>query len=158
MALCISMPVVSYAEEIKVAAVNALRILEQSPQAAEAKKKIEKEFAPVDRKLVAKQKKLKEMEDKLAKDGAIMSETERKKLERDLVADKRELRREQEEFREDLNFRRNEEFAKIQKSIVETINEVAKENNFDLILGEGVIYASPKVDISGLVIEKLKNR
>lgn len=144
--------------QLKIGAVNALRILEQSPQAEAAKKKIEKEFAPRDRKLVAKQKKLKGMEDRLAKDAAIMSESERKKLERDIIADKRELRREQEEFREDLNFRRNEEFAKIQKNIVQTINEVAKENGYDIILGEGVIFASPKADLSNKVIEKLKNR
>ncbi len=151
------LPLSVFAEgELKIGAVNALRILEQSPQAEAAKKMIEKEFAPRDRKLVAKQKKVKELEDKLAKDAAIMSEAERKKLERDIVAEKRELRREQDEFREDLNFRRNEEFAKIQKDIVQAINEVAKENKYDIILGEGVIFASPRVDLSNKVIEKLK--
>ena len=151
------LPLAAAAEgEIKIGAVNALRILEQSPQADAAKKLIEKEFAPRDRKLVAKQKKLKEMEDRLSKDAAIMSEGERKKLERDIIADKRELRREQDEFREDLSFRRNEEFAKIQKDIVKAIEAVAKEDNYDIILGEGVIFASPRVDLSNKVIEKLK--
>ena len=146
------------AQDIKIGAVNALRILEQSPQAEAAKQKIEKEFAPRDRQLVAKQKKVKGLEDKLAKDAAIMSESERKKLERDIVAEKRELRRQQDEFREDLNFRRNEEFAKIQKDILQTINEIAKSNGYDVILGEGVIFASPKVDLSNQVIEKLKSK
>ncbi len=157
--LCsLSFPAVVLAEETKIGAVSAIRILEQSPQAEVAKKKIEKEFAPRDRKLVAEQKKMKELEDKLVKDGAIMSESERKSLERDIISRKRDLKRTQDEFREDLNFRRNEEFAKIQKEIVESITEVAKENGYDIVLGEGVIYASDKVDMSSLVIEKLKNK
>ncbi len=49
-----------------------------------------------------------------------------------------------------------EEFAKIQKRIVEAIQQVAKDNNYDVVLSKGIIYASSKVDISGLVIEYLK--
>ena len=148
------------AEELKIGAVSAVRLLEQSPQADAARKLIEQEFAPRDKQLVAEQKKLKAIEDKLEKDGAIMSESERKKLERDYINQKRELKRSQDEFREDFNFRRNEEFAKIQKNIVEAIQQVAKDNNYDVVLSsEGtVIYASPKADMSNLVIEHLKKQ
>ena len=146
------------AEDYKLGAVNALRVLEQSPQAERARAVIEKEFAPRDKELVAKQKEIKALEDKMAKDGAIMGESERKNMERDIVNKKRDLKREQDEFREDFNFRRNEEFAKIQKDIVEAIQEVAKANNYDIVLSDGVIYASPKADISNLVIEYLKKQ
>jgi len=147
----------AYAEETyKIGAVNANRILQESPQAEAAIKMLEKEFSPRDKGLVAAQKKIKALEDKFNKDRAIMSEQERSKLERDLVAEKRDLKRNQDEFREDLNFRRNEEFGKIQKRVVVAIQKIAKENNYDVILGEGVIFASSKVDISGLVIDYLK--
>ena len=143
-------------EAYKLAVVNAIRILEQSPQADVARKLIEKEFAPRDKQLVAEQKKLKAMEDRMGKDGAIMSEEERAKLERDIISLKRDLKRSQDEFREDLNFRRNEEFAKIQKDINEAIQQVARDNKYDVVLSEGVIYASPRVDISSKVVEHLK--
>ena len=148
----------SFAEDYKLGAVNALRVLEQSPQAEKARAAIEAEFAPRDKQLVAEQKDLKTMEDKLAKDGAIMSETEKNNLQRDILNKKRDLKREQDEFRDDFNFRRNEEFAKIQKDIVDAIQKVAKENNYDVVLSDGVIYASPKADISDLVIEYLKKQ
>ena len=148
----------AFAEDYKIGAVNALRVLEQSPQADKARSAIEKEFAPRDKQLVAQQKELKAMEDKLAKDGAIMSETEKKNLERDILGKKRDLKRDQDEFRDDFNFRRNEEFGKIQKNIVDAIQKVAKENNYDIVLSDGVIYASPKADISDLVIEYLKKQ
>jgi len=101
-------------------------------------------------------KKIKALEDKFNKDRAIMSEQELGKIERTLVAQKRDLKRNQDEFREDIQFRRNEELGKIQKRVVVAIQKIAKENNYDVILGEGVVFASPKVDISGMVIDYLK--
>ncbi|MCC6714130.1 MAG: OmpH family outer membrane protein, partial [Gammaproteobacteria bacterium] len=59
-------------------------------------------------------------------------------------------------FREDVNLRRNEEFGKIQKEIVQSIQDVAKAEGYDLILGEGVIYASDKTDITNAVLERLR--
>ncbi|MFQ5660615.1 MAG: OmpH family outer membrane protein [Gammaproteobacteria bacterium] len=147
-----------HADDYKIGAVNAVQLLQQSPQAEKMRAQIQKEFAPRDKELVAVQKKLKEQEDRLAKDSAIMSETERRKLERDIVTRKRDLKRNQDEFREDLTFRRNEEIAKIQKEIVNAIQEVAKQNNYDMVLSEGVLYASKKVDITGLVVEHLKKK
>tara|TARA_R110000782_G_scaffold206676_3_gene295237 strand:+ start:1103 stop:1630 length:528 start_codon:yes stop_codon:yes gene_type:complete len=143
-------------ETYKIGAVNANRILQESPQAEAAIKMLEKEFSPRDKGLLAAQKKIKALEDKFNKDRAIMSEQERAKLEREVIAQQRDLKRDQDEFREDLNFRRNEEFGKIQKRVVVAIQKIAKENNYDVILGEGVIFASSKVDISGLVIDYLK--
>lgn len=144
------------AADYKIGVVAAVRVLEAAPQAELAKKKLESEFAGKDKLLMAKQKELKALEDRAAKDGAIMSETERTRLERDLIEKRRELKRDSDEFREDVNFRRNEEFGKIQKEIVEAIQTIAAEQKFDLVLGEGVIFASKAVDITDLVIERLK--
>jgi outer membrane protein len=142
--------------ELKIGVVNAIKILEGAPQAEAARKQLEKEFASRDRDLVARQKSIKEMEDKLARDGATMNETDAGKMERDIVSKRRDLKRDQDEFREDVNLRRNEEFGKIQKEIVQSIQAVAKEQGYDLILGEGVIYANDKTDITGAVLERLR--
>ena len=149
---------VVHAENYKIGAVNAVRILEQSPQAAKLRAQIEKEFAPRDRELVSNQKKLKEMEDRMNRDSAIMSEQERSKLQKDIVNMRRDLKRNQDEFREDLTFRRNEELAKIQKQIIQAIQTVAKQNNYDLVLSDGVVFAGTKVDITNLVLDYLKKQ
>lgn len=144
------------AADYKIGVVNAVRVLEAAPQAEVAKKKLEQEFAARDKELLSTQKELKTSEDRLAKDGAIMSESERARLEKDVYNKRRDLKRNSDEFREDVNFRRNEEFGKIQRSIVETIQQIAQEQKFDLVLGEGVIFASKAVDITDTVIERLK--
>lgn len=146
------------AEDYVIGAVNTARLLSESPQAETLRAKIEKEFAPRDRQLVADQKKLKDMEDRLTKDADIMSESERKKLERDIITLRRDLKRNQDEFREDLTFRRNEELTKLQKDIGEAITAIAKEHKLDLVLTEGAaVFVSSKMDITNLVIDYLKN-
>ncbi len=144
------------AEKWRIGVVNPIKVLEAAPQAEEARKRLEREFAPRDKNLVAAQKKAKLLEDRLAKDAAVMSDTERRKIERDIIGVKRDLKRDQDEFREDLNFRRNEEFGKIQRQVVEAIQILAKEEGFDVIVGEGVIYANERVDVTSKVVARLK--
>lgn len=144
------------AAEQRIGYVDAVRVLESAPQADTARAAIEKEFSGRDRALITAQKEVKALEDKLEKDGAIMSEAERARLERDIISKRRDLKRDQDEFREDLNFRRNEEFGKIQKVIVDAIQVIAKDQKLDLVMGQGVVYFSPEVDLTEKVIQKLK--
>lgn len=148
---------VAVAAEPKLGFVNTARILKEAPQAEMARKKLEFEFAPRDKKIVAMQKKLKTLEDQLAKDAGVMSEAARKKMERQVISDKRDIKRSREEFTEDLNIRRNEELNKLQKLVYDTIVALANEQQFDLILGDSVLFASKRIDVTDEVLTKLKN-
>ena len=154
--LCLSLFGGTALAEIKIGVVNAEKILEKAPQVQQARSRLEKEFSPRDKQLVSVQREVKSMEDKLAKDGDVMSESQRNKLERDVLAKKRDLKRSQQEFREDFNIRRNEEFDKLQRQIYQTIVQIAKEKKYDLVLGDGVIYGSDQVDITDQVLQRLK--
>ena len=153
-ALC--QAVVSEAQ-LKIGFVNAGKILDQSPQAEQARQRLEKEFAPRDKALVDAQRGLRALEDKLSKESASVSESERRKLERDIRNQRREVERAQEEFREDFNIRRNEELRKLQRQIYEAIVSLSKDEGFDLIVNDGaVIFASQRADITDKVLERLK--
>ena len=140
---------------LKIGAVQILKVLEQSPQYKSAGQALDKEFEPRSKKLIAEQKTIKNLEDKLSKDRAIMSEGEISKMERDILNKRRDLKRSQDEFREDINFRRNEELTKIQKLVFEAVQKVSKDNGYDVVLSEGVVYASEKADMTQLVIDAL---
>jgi len=153
---CMSMGPSLEAAEIKVGFVNVARLLEKAPQAEKAKKELEREFAPRDKKLVAEQKEIKSLEEKLNKDAAVMSDSEREKLDKDILSRKRDAKRLQDEFREDFNLRRNEELTQLQKEIFEAIQSLAKEEGFDLLLTDGVVFASDTVDVTSKVEKKLE--
>jgi len=145
----------AYAEDYKIGFINARIVLEQSPQAKTIQTVLENEFTPREKEIIAAQKSLKGLEDKLAKDAAIMSESERNKIQRDMLNSQRDLKRSEDEFREDLQFRQNEELSKINQEILQAIQIVAKENNYDLVLSDGVLFASPKINMTNIVIEYL---
>ena len=143
--------------EIKVGFVDTVKLMETAPQAKAAFAKIETEFEPRNKELVNMQKGIKGLEEKLTRDGAVMSEEERAKQDRDIRSQKRELQRLQEEFREDLNIRRNEEITKLQQILFTAIEALGKEDNYDVILVEsGVVFRSERIDITEKVLERLK--
>ncbi|MGZ8152729.1 MAG: OmpH family outer membrane protein [Methylococcaceae bacterium] len=145
---------VSFAE-LKIGFVNIPAVLEKAPQAEKAKKRLEQEFSPRDKQLVAQQKEIQMKEERMTRDGAVMGESERSNLEKDIVNKKRDAKRSQQEFSEDFNARRNEELGKLQRRIVEAIRSIAKDQRFDLLLTDGVIYASEQIDVTSQVQQKL---
>ena len=145
------------AQDIKLGFVNTARIMNQAPQAEAAKERLKNEFKSRDEKIVALQNELKKLEDEMSKNTAVMSESVRNINERKVVSLKRDIKRAKEEFNEDLNIRRNEELTKLQKQVYETIVALAKEKNYDVILGDSVLYASKRVDLTDQVLEKLKH-
>lgn len=148
-----------YAEDYLIGFVNAQRLIVDSPQAEKVQAQLEKEFSNRQTKLIADQKKQKQMEDRLSKDAAIMSESERSKLERDIILLRKDNKRNSDEYKEDVTFRRNEELRKIYKEIGEAIDVIAKQHKLDLVLNESAVaYVSPKIDITNLVLDYLKNK
>ena len=145
-----------HAAELKIGFVNAGRVLEEAPQAEDARLRIEKEFAPRDKALVKVQQAIRKSEEKLARDGAIMSESERRKLERDIISQKRDLKRSKEEFREDLNIRGNEMREKLSRRVLVVITDISKKEKYDLVVSDGVVFANERVDMTGKVIDRLK--
>ena len=145
------------AEGSKLAVVNVAKALEESPQAIAANKRLEIEFAPRNKSLIKLRKTLRSYEDRLAKQGIQMSESQLRRLERNVRDTKREIRRAQEDYREDLNLRRNEELRKLQKRVKRAIITVASKNKYDIVVGEGVLYSSDRVDITKDILKVLSD-
>jgi len=144
--------------EAKIGFVNTAKLLEESPQARAAQQALENEFLPRQRELADQQKVLQDKEDKLKRDAAVMSEADRAKAERELRDGQRDLARRFNELQEDANLRRNEEFGKVQRSLLQEVQTYARANGFDLIVSDGVLFASPAVDVTAQVVTALKSK
>lgn len=143
------------AEEIRIGFVDVPHVLDKAPQAEAARARIQAEFAPIDQELLSRQRTLRTDEERLVRDGDIMAPAERANLERDILSRKRDLRRRQEEFREDLNLRRNQELQRLQRQVLLAIRAMASAEGYDLVLGEGVLFAGKRVDLTAKVLERL---
>lgn len=146
----------SAAAEMNIGVVNIGRLIEESPQAKSAMKSLQDEFAPRQRSLMSEEQGLREEQEKMERDSAVMGESERREAERSLRARGRELARKQNEYLEDLNLRRNEELGRLQRLLLEEVQTFARQNNYDLIVGDGVLYASNSVDVTAEVLAGLE--
>jgi len=144
------------AQELKIGFVDMARVLKDAPQAELARKKLETEFAPRDDKIVNMQKRLKNLDERQTRELADMSGSERRKIERDMIELRRDIKRAKEEFTEDFNLRRNEELTKLQKLISLTTVAVAKDDGYDIVLSDSVLFTSKRVDITDKILDRLR--
>jgi outer membrane protein len=144
--------------EIKVGYVDFQKLMTEAPQVKSAMQSLQNEFGPRQRELVAMQNDLKARDEKLAKEGAIMAEADRAKAEKTLRDQQREFSRKGGEFQDDLSTRKNEEIGKVQRYLLDEIRTYSSAQGFDLVLGEGVFYSKPQLDITAQVLEVLKSK
>lgn len=142
--------------QMKIGVLDYSKLMEESPQAKVTLDAIRNEFAPKQRDLQTQQTSLKAREEKLTKDAATMSADQRSKVEKEIRDGYRELARKQQEVQEDFNVRRNEEMSRLQRTLIEEVRTYAKAQNFDLVLADGVIYATQTIDITPAVLGNLK--
>ncbi len=155
-ALLVSITLPAVAQEVKIGVVNIPVLMEQAPQARAAMAALEEEFQPRQRTILAKQTEFKDLSEKVQRDIAVMGETERRNAEKDLRDLQREVTRLQTEFQEDLNLRRNEELGNLQRSLLKEVQDYAQAAGFDLIVGDGVLYASATVNITENVLRAME--
>jgi outer membrane protein len=141
---------------LKIGVVNVPRLMQDSPQARTAMGALQDEFAPRQREIVAAQTGLKDKQAKFQNDIDVMGEEERRNKERELRDDERTLLRDQKEFQEDLDIRRQEALGMMQGEVLLQIQNFAKQEGYDLILGEGVLYISGTIDITQQILQGLE--
>ncbi len=144
--------------EMKVGVVNFQKLLEEAPQSKTVMQTLETEFASRRRELLTMQTDMKARDDKLQKEGAVMSEADRVKAEKTLRDQQREFQRKGSEFQDDVSTRRNEEIGKLQRYLVTEIQGYASAQGFDLVLGEGVFYAKAPLDITANILAVLATK
>lgn len=142
---------------LKVGVVNVGRLLQESPQAAAAREKLEDEFGPRRREIVAMQTALEEKSARMQKNAEVMGQQERENAQRELRNDEREVLRAQNEFREDLDLRNNEAIGAVQREVLQEIAAFGEQAGYDLILADGIVYANPRLDVTAQVLTQLQS-
>jgi len=156
LALALSFGGSAIAQEVKVGVVNIQQLMEQAPQARVAMEALDQEFQPRQREIVARTNEFQEMTEKVQRDLAVMGETERRNAEKELRDLQREVTRLQNEFREDLNLRRNEELGTLNRALLKEVQDYAQAQGYDLVVGDGVLFASTAVNITENVLRAME--
>jgi outer membrane protein len=144
--------------DLKVGVLDYGRLMDESPQGKTLLEALRNDASAKQRELQTAAQSLQARKDKLVKDRATMSPDQVSRAEKDIRDSERDLARRQSEIQDDFNARRNEEMSKLQRSLIEEVRSYAKAQSFDLVVTDGVIYATPALDITPGVLQVLQAR
>lgn len=142
------------AQQLRVGYVDMKQVLDNAPQVLAGREKLDLEFRPRNETIEFQERQAQSMEDRMQLGD--LQDDARTRLDRELRELRRNVNRQKEDLRDELSFRRTEEVQKLEDQINLAVQEIARDNGYDLILSSPVIYADPSLDITQLVLDQLK--
>ena len=142
------------AQQLRVGYVDMKQVLDNAPQVLAGREQLDLEFRPRNETIEFQERQAQSMEDRLQMGD--LQEDAKTRLDREIREMRRNVNRQKEDLRDELSFRRTEEVQKLEDQINLAVQEIARNNGYDLILSSPVIYADPSLDITQLVLDQLK--
>ena len=142
------------AQQLRIAYVDMKQVLDNAPQVVAGRATLDKEFRARNDAIEMDEFRAGTLETRLVQ--ADLSSDNRLALERELRELHRNISRRKEDLRDELSFRRTEEVQRLEDQINVAVQEIARRNGFDLIISSPVVYASPDLNITDLILEQLE--
>lgn len=143
--------------EQKIGVVSVENIFQQMPQAVGIAQAISAEFKDQVDEVERLQKDIEYQINKRQREAATMSEAQIAELEEKIVEMRQEYAAKAQPLQQNIQRRQAEERNKLLGLIQQSINNIAAEGDFDLILnGNAAVYAKPENDLSQQVLDRVK--
>lgn len=157
-AAILGMAMPASAQDPKIGVVNWARLVIESPQAERVRESMQGQFASRMETLQGQRETLETDVERLKRDGSVMSDEARQKLEDSIRDQQRRLRLAQEEYGEDVQRAQQEQMQALQEELRLVVDEFARKQGYDLIIGDGFLFATAKVDVTERVLTLLKDK
>lgn len=145
---------VAPAQQLRIGYVNMKAVLDNAPQVVTGRDKLDLEFRPRNDLIEQEEARAEALESQLQTGDLNLDD--RARLERDLRELRRSIERQREDLRDELSFRRTEEVLQLEDQINLAVQEIAESYGYDLVLSSPVVYASPALDITNLILDRLQ--
>lgn len=142
----------------KIGFVDMETLINNSPQINSARENITIEFEAQYVDIEQKESDLKSLEERITKDGAIMSLSELGQLQERARILERQIRRAKEDIKDAISIRNNQILNTIQEELRTTVKQYAIDNNYDAILINAILYVSDDMDITQEILQLLKEK
>lgn len=136
----------------RIGYVDMKRLLDNAPQVVAGRNKLEREFSARDAALKADEQRLADLRHK----QATLAQAEADALQREIDALDRSIKRNRDAMRAELKTRSDQELDRSWREINDAVVAFAREQGYDLIVPSPVVFASPRVDITDRIIERLR--
>jgi outer membrane protein len=144
--------------EGKIGFVDMELLIDNSPQINNARATINSEFEIQYQNIEHKETDLETLENRITKDGAIMSLEKLAPLqERARILD-RQIRRAKEDLKDAISIRNNQILNKVQTELSDIVKQYAIDNGYDAILINAILYVSDEMDITQEILQVLREK
>jgi outer membrane protein len=150
------MVMVGNAYAMKIGVVNVPVLLETSPQAMDASKRMESKFQKQRDQLNATRIELQKEGAELEKSKVLMKDADYKRKQADIAKRGQDWQRKMKELQDLMNLKSNEELKNMQIVVNQAIKSVGEQEKFDLILYEGIAFSSEQTNITSKVLQEMK--
>lgn len=144
--------------ENKIGFVDMDKLINSSPQINNARNLITKEFETQYANIEQKESDLERLETRITKDGAMMSLEDLKPLQERARILERQIRRTKEDLKDSISIRSSQVYSKIEDELNNTVKKYAKDNGYDAILINAILYVSDDMNITSEILRILKQK
>lgn len=148
---------VASAADLKVGVIDLRKILSDAPQVTAMRTKLQTQFDPANKELIALQKTLQDDADNYNKNSAVMKDADKKSLQGKIMTEQKQLRDKQADFQKKLLAAEDQAMQGISKQVQDAVDGIAKSKKFDLVLAKGAVaYNDPSFEVTTEVLDILK--
>jgi len=142
------------AADQKIAVVNFQEVMGKIPQTAALMQSLEAEFKDEKAIITQLEKDIKYYQEKLKRDGSLMSEKEKEELNVKVKSLFQEYQVKGKALQEKASQRQNQETNKIIALVRQAVDNIAVKEDYDFVLSQqAVVYAKPTASITDTVVE-----
>ncbi len=142
------------AAEQKIGVVNFQEVMGKVPQTAALMQTLEAEFKDEKASITQLEKDIKYYQEKKKRDGALMSEKEKKELDEKMATLFQEYQTKGKALQQKATQRQNEESNKIIALVRQAVDNIAAKDKYDLVLfQQAVVFAKPEANLTDKVVE-----
>lgn len=144
------------AADQKIGVVNFQEVMSKIPQTAALMQSLEAEFKDEKATITQLEKDIKYYQEKLKRDGSLMSAKEKEELNVKVKSLFQEYQVKGKALQEKASQRQNQETNKIIALVRQAVDKIAVKQDFDLVLSQqAVVYAKPNASLTDVVVEQV---
>lgn len=145
-----------FADPAKIGVVDLQKIMQTSSQMKDIQQKLEKEFKPRRDKLMASEASLKSDMEKLKRDSAIMSATDKKDLEKKILSAQQQFERDGQQYQQELSTAHNEAMEGLYAKVRAAITKIAQTEQYDLIVQKDAApFSNDALDVTDKIVKTI---
>ncbi len=146
------------AAQPKIGLVLVDKILADAPQIEAINAEMLKRFSGQRDELKKMEDEIKKLQDDYKRNELVMTQDKLDELRNKIIAGVQSFKQKEAQLNQEVSAMRAEKLTGLQQMIKGIIEDIAKEEKYDIILSDGVVYTTDKYDITDKVLKAMKKK